>query len=193
MEPLNLLPSFPLKPGGQVTNQFLAVGLADFHSAVHYIGQLPYGRNSDRASFGLVLSEGRGTCSTKHALLAQLADEQEVDIALMIGIYEMTDRNTPGVGAVLDKYGLSYLPEAHCYLLYQARRFDVTRSSAEPTEPIERFLYEERITPPQISSYKVELHKRFVQEWVAAAGVTGNWSWEEIWRIREECIAALTE
>jgi hypothetical protein len=38
--------------------------------------ELRYGRNADRADFRLVLSEGRGICSTKHALLAAVAFEQ---------------------------------------------------------------------------------------------------------------------
>jgi hypothetical protein len=44
----------------------------------------------------IVLAEQRGTCSTKHALLRRLAIEQGLDIALVLGIYEMTERNTPG-------------------------------------------------------------------------------------------------
>lgn len=193
MKSLGSLPNFPLKPDGEVTAHFLAVGISDFHSAAHYVQQLPYGRNADRTNFWLVLREGRGTCSTKHALLAQLAKEQEVDIALTIGIYAMTEGNTPGVDPVLETYGLSYLPEAHCYLTYQEMRVDVTRSGVEPSEPIERFLYEETINPDQIGSYKVELHQRFMREWVANGGVAGNRSWEETWHIREECIAALSE
>ena len=40
----------------------------------------------------------------------------------MLGIYEMSDRNTPGVGRVLTAHGLSYIPEAHCYLRCQGER-----------------------------------------------------------------------
>jgi hypothetical protein len=41
-----------------------------------------------------------------------LAIEQNLDIVLVLGIYEMSEQNTPGVGAVLAKYGLTMLPEA---------------------------------------------------------------------------------
>ena len=193
MKPLESLPNFSLKSGGEITDAFLAAGITDFHAAAHYVHRLPYGRNADRADFRLVLCEGRGTCSTKHALLAQLAEEQGVNLALTIGIFEMTGSNTPGVGPVLQKYGLPYLPEAHCYLTHQGTRVDVTRSAVEPSNPIERFLYEEPIHPEQIGSYKIALHQRFVREWVTNTSVAGNRSWEEIWRIREECIAALSE
>jgi hypothetical protein len=192
MQSLEALPNFQLQPGGEVTAQFLALCVTDFHSAARYVYQLPYGRNSDRANCRLVLSEGYGTCSTKHALLAELAQEQGVDITLTIGIYAMTERNTPGVGAVLEQYHLAYLPEAHCYLSYNGARIDVTRSGAEPVEPIASFLYEEAISPEQIGDYKVALHQRFLQKWVAGAGGNGQHNFAAIWHIREACIAALS-
>jgi len=36
---------------------------------------LPYGRIADRNKFWLVLDEGRRTCTTKHALLSEVARE----------------------------------------------------------------------------------------------------------------------
>src|SRR5215813_2060548 len=116
------LPANPLKPAGQSTADFVVRGITDFRSAGRYLHQLPYGRNSNRADFRLVLPEGRGTCSTKHALLAELACEQNLPIVLTLGIYEMHEWNTPGTGKVLDQYGLSFIPEAHCYLTYGGQR-----------------------------------------------------------------------
>jgi hypothetical protein len=123
-------------------------------------------------------------------VLSVLAREQDVPIALTLGIYEMNERNTPGVGSVLRKHHLTCLPEAHCYLTHQGLRVDVTRSGIESNEPIRRFLYEESINPDQIGSYKIELHQLFLRRWVA---VLKDPSWEEIWQIREECIAKLSE
>jgi hypothetical protein len=175
-----------------VTEDFLSAGITDFRKAARYVRNLPYGRNSDRSDFRLVLREGRGTCSTKHALLAQLAKEQGIDVALTLGIYEMSERNTPGVGHVLDKYGLLYIPEAHCYLTYRGTRIDITRAKRNPAEPIARFLYEEIIDPEDIGKYKVDLHKRFLWDWVTKSDVAGDLIPEEVWAIREECIAALS-
>ena len=62
-----------------------------------------------------VLTEGCGTCSSKHALLAGLAAAQRLPVALMLGIYLMNERNTPGIGPVLARYGLAEIPEAHCF------------------------------------------------------------------------------
>lgn len=187
------LPDIPLQPGGQTAADFSARGISDFRAAGRYLHYLPYGRNANRSDFRLVLPEGRGTCSTKHALLAALAREQDLPVVLTLGIYEMNERNTPGVGIVLDKYGLQHIPEAHCYLRYEGVRIDITRSGADPTEPIDRFLHEEAIIPAQIGDYKVQLHQQFLRSWMADADVVGDRSFAEIWKIREECIAALAQ
>jgi hypothetical protein len=103
----------------------------------------------------------------------------------------MNQRNTPGVGAVLQSHGLEGLPEAHCYLRSGQRRIDVTRETEpQPFEQITHFLYEEEITPDQIGEYKVSVHRRFLKQWVEHSNRIGH-SPDDLWHIREECIAAL--
>jgi hypothetical protein len=165
MRSWDALPEKRLEHLGEVSAEFRALGIEDYRAAARFIHELPYGRNADRANFRLVLSERRGTCSTKHALLAALAIEQRLAVELTLGIYAMSERNTPGIDAVLSKHGLASVPEAHCYLTYNGVRIDVTRESASPSEPIARFLHEETITPAQIGDYKVAMHKAWMREW----------------------------
>jgi hypothetical protein len=140
------LPNFGLLAGGAgLGAAFLALGRRDYHVAARHIRRLPYGRNSRRSDYGLVLVEGRGTCSTKHALLAALAGEHGRTVELRLGVYEMNADNTPGVGPVLNRYGFDLVPEAHCYLAYRGVHVDLTRTAA--MDPIEDFLYEETIEP----------------------------------------------
>jgi hypothetical protein len=176
--------------GGPFTALFQAAGVHDFARAARHLLTLPYGRITDRSKFWLVLEEGRGTCTTKHALLAELAREQQIDVDLTLGIYEMNERNTPGVGRVLSGYGLTSIPEAHCYLLYNGQRIDITGVPAG-AEPILHFLHEEPITVDQIGAYKNNLHQQFLREWIARTGAVRGRSLEEVWRIRGTCIAAL--
>lgn len=49
----------------------------DLRQIVNRVRAIPYGRNIDRSAAG-VRREGRGTCSTKHALLAELVDGVEL-------------------------------------------------------------------------------------------------------------------
>ena len=139
------------------------MGISDYVEAARHVRSLPYGRNSDRSDWRLVLEEGRGTCSTKHALLAELARENGLPVSLMLGVYEMDGANTPGVGAVLEHHGLPFVPEAHCYLAHDGRRVDLTREGAG--DGPEAFLHEEEIEPSQIGAYKVGAHRGFVRRW----------------------------
>jgi hypothetical protein len=188
-EALAAFPDFALSAATETGAAFVARGARGFHDASRLVWRLPYGRNADRADFRLVLAEGRGTCSTKHALLAQLAAEHGAEVDLVVGIYAMRDANTPGVGAVLARHGLDALPEAHCYLRGGGTRLDVTRADAAAAEPIGHFLYEEAITPGGIGAHKEALHRRAMQRWVADR--LPGWMADDAWRVREACIAAL--
>ena len=180
------LPDFGLGTSGDFGSRFCALGAEDFRTAARYVRDLPYGRNSDRSDFSLVLPEGRGTCSTKHALLAALAREHDADVELRLGVYLMDGANTPGVADVLDAHGLAGLPEAHCYLAYRGERVDVTGAGADA---VQRFLHEEVIEPGQIGAYKVDMHRKFVRTWAAGRGLDP----ERVWSAREECIGALSD
>jgi hypothetical protein len=109
----------------------------------------------------------------------------------MLGIYLMNERNTPGVGAVLSRYGLAEIPEVHCYLLHGDGRIDVTRAIDSRAEPIAALLHEEEIAPPQVGTYKVACIRSSHETGSMLGIFPHSWTFDEIWRVREECIAAL--
>ena len=192
MKSWDALPERTLADAGETSAAFIAAGARDFRAAARHVHALPYGRNSSRTDPLIVIRERRGTCSTKHALLKRLALEQRLKIALMIGIYRMSERNTPGVGRVLAASGLECIPEAHCYLCYLGGRIDVTREIAGgPPESIASFLYEEEISPAQIGEYKTTLHQRWLRDWITSGAAPRGLGFDELWKIREACIAAL--
>lgn len=80
------LPRSALTGGTGLGVGFAALGLRDYHVAARHVRRLPYGRNSRRADYGLVLQEGRGTCSTEHALLTALAGEHGRCVELRLDI-----------------------------------------------------------------------------------------------------------
>lgn len=183
------LPDVPIRPAGSVSRGFRARGVTTVHGAARYVRDLPYGRPDDRTEPLAVLDEGVGTCSTKHALLSRLCDEQGLEtVRLTLGIYEMRERNTPGVGDVLAAHGLTTLPEAHCYLRHDDARFDFTGAAGDGA-PIERFLHEEPIRPEQIASYKSARHREFLATWADRRDLERTV--EELWTIREACIERL--
>jgi len=186
----SILPDPPLYQRGPDSEALIRVGCDTYQAAARYLHELPYGRNSDRSDYRLVLPESRGTCSTKHALLGAVATEQGILVTLTIGIYYMTEANTPGVGRVLAAHGLGGIPEAHCYLTHHGRRVDITRSDVSPESAIEQFEREWTITPAQIGEHKVRLHQAYLEKWLSQRQDL-RLTTHELWKIREDCIAAL--
>ena len=184
------LPNFNIQATTPLSQSALQTSCQTFHQAVSKVHRIPYGRNSNKENLGLVFTENKGTCSTKHAALAQLAiDHDLLEIELILGIYKMRESNTPGVGKVLDQYGLDYIPEAHNYLRWNGQRYDYTKMVHTADSPFYNLLEEITITPNQITHFKVEKHKAFLQKWIKEKSL--SFSLDEIWKIREACIFAL--
>lgn len=190
---LSDLPNAPLLAAGPISIALKRAGCHSCQSAAITVWQMPYGRNSDPDDPLCVVVERCGTCSTKHALLKRLFDEQGLDgVELRTGIYEMTEANTPGVGSVLSAHGLDSIPEAHCYLVVEGDRFDLTRQLPPGVEPIGGFAAEETIEPEQTTGYKRDFHRRYLARRIAEGAYPGH-TLDTLWSIREECIAALGE
>lgn len=187
-----MLHNFPILPGKEISNRFLQAEIRDFSSALMYIQDLPYGRNSLRDQATVVLDEKRGTCSTKHAILKRLADENGKEIKLMLGIYKMNGTNTKSVQSVLEKYQLDYIPEAHNYLRMGAKVIDVTKRSFANTLFLHDLMEEEEITAAQIGNYKLEKHQAFLKTWLEQNPQI-HYPFYQLWDIREECIAAISQ
>jgi hypothetical protein len=90
------LPDFQLSAEGAVGRRFATLGLSNYNDAARHVWKLPYGRNSDRSDWRLLLEEECGTCSIKHVLLAELAREHDQPVSFVLDIYEMSEANTPG-------------------------------------------------------------------------------------------------
>ena len=167
-------------------------GIGTWNELTEFIKNLPYGRNINRTDFGLVLSEQKGTCSSKHALLKSIADLNNVpNVELIIGIYRMTESNTPKIGTELTENSIEFIPEAHCYIKINGKRTDLTSEQSE-FKKIEKDIIQEReIEPKQVAEFKVDYHKEFIKKWLEET--KSEFEFDHIWRIREKCIVNLTE
>ncbi len=183
---IDALPEFSLCARGPAGKAFIGRGLRTYRSAALHVHCLPYGRPTAGSGGLAVLLCGRGTCSGKHALLAELAAEHEVTVELWLGIYLMSGGNTPGVGEVLRAHGLDAIPEAHCYLRWGKTVVDLTHPGA-PTSPFPCIHHEERIRPDQAGEYKRSVHREHLSRWAALRGLT----LDDAWQIRQLCIRAL--
>ena len=181
-------PSFTIQPASPLCIEVLDRGLIDFGQLAEFVRALPYDRNSDTANPALVLREGCGTCSSKHRLLAIIADDcGHSEVQLTVGIYAMSEHNTPGVGAVLGSTSFTSIPEAHCYLTIGGDRFDFTGLPSGSSSPFDALLAEHVVSPAELPKMKLELHMRALETWANRVGITTA----DAWATREACISAL--
>lgn len=164
----------------------------DFIELIEKVKHIPYGRNSNRYDFTLVISENKGTCSSKHAFLKDFANKNNIpNIKLYIGIFKMNEENTSKIFPLLSENQINYIPEAHCYLKVDGIPLDITTSESFYAKIKNDILEEIEIEPIQVANYKVNYHKDFLKKWIIET--SQNITFNEIWTIREKCIQKLSE
>ena len=81
--------NFKINSHKEISQQFLSRHITDFNAALLFIKNLPYKRNTGKDNLVTVFTDGFGTCSTKHALLKQLAIENKAEnVKLKLGIFK---------------------------------------------------------------------------------------------------------
>jgi hypothetical protein len=179
-----------LTSNDNLTNLIKEKGIYNWSDLIEFTRQLPYGRNINRGDLSLVIKENKGTCSSKHAFLKKVADLNEIkNVRLILGIYKMNHLNTPKIGSLILENGLDYIPEAHCYLKLNNQRIDITNYNSS-FENIENSILEEiEIDFEQVNTFKVDYHQEYLKAWIKDYDL--NRDFDEIWRIREQCIDKL--
>lgn len=192
MDPLNIFPDFTIAPAGMISEQFLNMHIPTFTAACKYVHQLPYGYNIDRdAPMGL-FKENKGTCTTKHAVIATLALEQDYPIHKNIGIYAMTEVLVSGTDTILDKFALPYLPMVHCFLVYKTFRVDLTEGNLNgKNSSIEAFIYTTKVAPDISGKDEYLLYRKALQEHVLTRKEFEGIAIKTILQAREEGLALL--
>ncbi|HRG37393.1 MAG TPA: VOC family protein [Bacteroidia bacterium] len=179
-----------LKSEDPLTNLVRLHSISTWSDLIEFTKNLPYGRNQNREDFSLLLKEGKGTCSSKHSFLKKIAELNNIgNVKLILGMYKMNHLNTPKIQTTITENGLNYLPEAHCYLKLNNTRFDFTTKNSHIKNLMNDILEEREIEPEQVNVFKVELHKKYLKNWMAENST--DMSFEEIWGIREKCIKKL--
>jgi hypothetical protein len=182
---------FDIKATGIISTCFLSRNIDTFSLAAEYIKRLPYRRNQNKEDLTTVFTDHHGTCSTKHAILKQLATENNRnDLQLALGIFKMNATNTPKIASALKQYNLQYIPEAHNYLRLEDRILDYTFPNSTGNHFEQDLLAEIIIQPNQITNFKVAYHIAYLKTWMVENYIP--FSLNEIWDIRELCIQQLS-
>ena len=183
--------NFDIKSTGQISKEFSDRNILTFNQATLFVKELAYGRNADKNNLASVFTDNCGTCSTKHALLKKLADENNFEtVKLIVGIFRMNKNNTPEISATLLQNNLEFIPEAHCYLKFEDQILDLTKINSNPKDFVADLIEEVEILPEQITEYKVNYHRNYLATWLDNNKQI-KLSLNDIWKIREQCIQDL--
>ena len=148
MDSYTVLPNSMIEKKGIISEKFTSLKIKNFWDACSYVHDLPYGYNSTTDDILILFKEGYGSCTTKHAVIATLAEELNSPVYKMIGIYAMNQDIVTDTNLILDKYHLPYLPMIHCFLIYDTYRVDLTEGNNNGKKhSIEEFLFTEKVIP----------------------------------------------
>lgn len=186
------IPDFLILNSGRVSEKFLSLNIDSFNAAIDWTHKLPYGRNADRANYFSIFSEGRGTCSTKHAALADLAIENNQNINLKMVICKLDEDLDPRVVDFLSYLDVPYFPEAHCYLSGINGDIDITfpeQDHKPKADVLKSFI----ISPDEIGDKKFRLQHEYILTWLQETGLEAKYSFQEVWNLREKWINSLAK
>lgn len=148
MDPLEKLPEKEITVKGIISKKFLDLGINSFKDACMYVHNLDYGYNSDKDDLLILFNEKMGSCTTKHGVIAKLAEELDIPLYKKVGIYKLTNEIVDGVNAILKRYNMPFIPMVHCFLVYNENRFDLTEGNRNGKKTsIEKFIHEEKVNP----------------------------------------------
>ena len=183
------LPNFALAQPGKLSQLLAAHGVTTFRAAIDYVQELPYRRLENPRDLAGVLTHHGGTFTARHALLVQLAREQGVnDLTLTLCVYEFNQEDCPRIEQVLEQYGLIALPEMCGCLKYRQQLFTIADDSLCVQREV---LSEVEIAPAQIGNFKKRYHQNFLENWLQLEKLNQQWSVEQVWSVREECLRAI--
>ena len=179
-------PDFHLDANGKLGALLLKENVYTFHEALEHVHKLLYKRISNLENLDLVLSEKRGTCSSKHAFLAALAKENgNTSISLKLGYFKFGSSILPELKKEFEILGTDYIIEAHNYLRFKKQIIDVTSFSFDVQKLLSSKVLIEEISleSDQAGAYKQKLHESYFKKWCAEKNVDFEKAWALRWAI----------
>ena len=194
MDSYDKLPDAEIKSNGIISKKFLELGITSFKEACMYVHNIEYGYNTNYDDKMIFFKEKKGTCTSKHATIAQLAKELNIPMSKSVGIYRLTEEIATGTNLILKKYDLLYVPMQHCFLVYKNFRFDLTEGNCNgKNTSIEDFIYTEKVEPFISQKDEYLLYKEVLKKYVLPTKEMEGISERNILKAREESIILLKE
>jgi len=192
MDSYTVLPNPIIDKKGILSEKFTSLKIKNFWDACAYVHDIPYGYNSTTDDILILFKEGYGSCTTKHAVIATLAEELSIPVQKMIGIYAMNEEIVTGTNRILEKYHLPYLPMVHCFLIYDDYRVDLTEGNNNgKNHSIEEFLFTEKVIPNISEKDEYLLYKKALKNHVMIRKEMKGITMIDVLHARTEGIALL--
>ena len=192
MQTINALPDKKITDAGVVSKIFLIQGVATFQEACRRVHRLPYGYNADRDDLFALFQEGKGTCTSKHAVIATLARELALPVEKHIGIYAMTEALVTGTQTIINRYQLPYLPMVHCFLQADTIRVDLTAGNRNGKNgPIKEFLFTMPVAPNISGKEEYLLYRKALKEVILLKSEFSNIDINTVLKARQEGLEQL--
>ena len=148
MDPYDKLPDAELIPVGELSKKFLDLGIKTFKDACIYVHNVDYGYNTNYEDRMIFFKEKKGSCTSKHAVIAGLAQELNIPLYKHVCVYKLTEEITTGVDEILKKFNIPYVPMVHCFLVYDEYKFDLTEGNNNGKKKhIDEYIYSEKVEP----------------------------------------------
>jgi hypothetical protein len=192
MDSKDKLPDAPIKPLGKITRKFLELGIESFREACNYVQNIDYGYNTNYEDRMIFFKENMGTCTTKHAVIAGLAEELNIPLFKHVGVYRFTEEISTGTNVILKKYDIPYVPMVHCFLVYGDFRFDLTEGNCNgKNTTLQNFIHEEQVDPFISRKDEYLLYKRVLKEKILPSKEMEGIKERTLLKAREESIILL--
>lgn len=192
MDSYEYLPDAEITPIGKISKKFLRLGIKTFKKACNYVHNIEYGYNTNYDDKLILFKENKGTCTTKHAIIAGLAEELNIPLYKNVGLYKFTEEISSGANDILKKYKIPYIPMVHCFLVYNTFRFDLTKGNNTGKKvSIEEFIPTEKIEPFITKKEEYLLFNKVLKEKILPSKEMEGISERTLLKAREESIILL--
>jgi hypothetical protein len=190
MDSYNYLPNTEIRHVGILSKKFLELGITSFRAACDYVHNIEYGYNSDYDDKMIFFKEKKGSCTSKHAVIAGLAEELNIPLYKYVGIYKFTEEISSRANNILEKYNLPYVPMLHCFLVYKDYRFDLTEGNNNgKKKAIEKFIHIEKVDPFISRKDEYRIFRKVLKEKIVSS--LKDIKERNLLKAREESIALL--
>jgi hypothetical protein len=167
MDSYEKIPDKEIKSLGDISEKFLSLNITSFREACDYVHNAKYGYNSNYDDKMIFFKENKGTCTSKHAVIAGLAQELNIPLNKHVCVYKFNEEITTGADEILKKYEIPYVPMIHCFLVFDQFRFDLTEGNYNgKKKPINDYIHSERVDPFISGKDEYLLFKKILKDYI---------------------------